>query len=231
MRNRTTMPQDRQASTDRTVEVVVARFREDASWVRGLGFPYVVYDKSGQPGPHALPNIGRESHTYLSHIVAKYPDFPDYTVFLQAGPFKHMGQGASPESLKERIEQNVRLGVKFTGFAYFKLKCDQQGRPHDMAAPEKKGLWKGWGKDIPVGEVYGKLFSGDVPETFLVTAPAGQFFVARERILARPKAFYERALKLVEDDPEDERNTGHAFERLWQVVYNGKTALNKEAYS
>lgn len=231
MRDRTTMPQDMQANTGQTVEVVVARFREDASWVHGLGLPCVVYDKSGLPGPHALPNIGRESHTYLSHIVGRYPDFSEYTAFLQADPFKHMGQGAGPQALGARIEQNMRLNVKFTGFAHFKLKCDRLGRPHGMAEPEKKGLWKGWGKDIPVGEVYGKLFAGEVPETFLVTAPAGMFFVARERILARPKAFYELALKLVADDPEDERNTGHAFERLWQVVFNGKTALTKEAYS
>jgi len=225
------MTQEIKPSAGQAVEVVVARYREDASWVPGLGFPCTVYDKSGQPGPRALPNIGRESHTYLSHIVVNYPEFPSYTVFLQAAPFRHMGQGACLESLKERIEQNARLGIQFTGFAYFKLKCDRLGRPHDMAAPEKKGLWKGWGKDIPVGEVYGKLFAGDVPEAFLVTAPAGQFFVSRERILARPKAFYEHALKLVEEDPEDERNTGHAFERLWQVVFNGRTALNKEAYS
>ncbi|MBI4804705.1 MAG: DUF3431 domain-containing protein [Desulfovibrio sp.] len=225
------MPQELLPGADQTVEVVVARYQEDASWVRGMGLPCVVYDKSGQPGPHALPNIGRESHTYLSHIVAQYPDYADFTVFLQADPFKHTGQGADTATLKARIEQNVRLQVKFTGFAHFKLKCDRLGRPHGMADPEKKGLWKGWGKDIPVGEVYGKLFSGDVPETFLVTAPAGQLFVCRERILARPKAFYERALKLVVDDPDDEHNTGHAFERLWQVVFNGNVALNREAYS
>ena len=27
------------------------------------------------------------------------------------------------------------------------------------------------------------------------------------------------------------RNTGHAFERLWQIVFIGKTALNKESYA
>ena len=106
-----------------------------------------------------------------------------------------MGQGASPEALKDRIEQNARLKMQFTGFAHFKLKCDRLGRPHGMAEPEKKGLWKGWGKDIPVAEVYGKLFAGEIPETFLVTAPAGMFFVARERILARPKAFLREGLE------------------------------------
>jgi len=211
-----------------SVEVVVARFREDVSWTRHLGLHCVVYDKSGEPGPLALPNIGRETHTYLTHIVRNWPDFADYTVFLQGSPFGHMGEGAGPETLKERIGQNVRLGVKFTGLAWFKLKCDRLGRPHDMAAPENEGRWKGWGRDILVGAVYAKIFAGDVPETFLVTAPAGMLFVSKERILARPKGFYERCLKLVEADPEDENNTGHAFERLWQVIFGGNTKLNKE---
>ena len=213
------------------VELVVARYREDIQWLERVPFPHMVYDKSGQTGPNALPNIGRESHTYLTHILRRYPDFPEYTAFLQGDPFGHMQEGAGPQWLAERIRQNVRLGVKFTGFAWFKLKCDRLGRPHGMADPEKQGRWKGWGNDIPVGEVYGELFVGDVPETFLVTAPAGMLFVARERILARSKCFYERCLKLIEADPEDEYNTGHAFERLWQVIFGGNSALNKEAIS
>ena len=212
---------------ERSVELVIARYREDASWVEGMGFPSVIYDKSGDPGPFALPNIGRETHTYLTHIVRRYPDFADFTIFLQADPFGHIGEAADPGSLTERIMQNVRMRINFTGFAWFKLKCDRLGRPHAMAEPENQGRWRGWGKDIPVGEVYAKLFAGEVPEMFLVTAPAGMLFVARERILARSKHFYERCLKLVEDDPGDERNTGHAFERLWQVIFGGDQSLNK----
>lgn len=211
-----------------TVEIVVARYGEDTSWTRGMGLPCLVYDKSGAPGPLSLPNIGRETHTYLTHIARRYPDLSDYTAFLQGDPFPHMGEGADARWLKARIEQNVRIGVKFTGFAWFKLKCDRLGRPHAMADPEREGRWKGWGKDIPVGEVYEKLFSGAAPETFLVTAPAGMLFVSRERILARSKAFYQRCLRLVESDPEDEFNTGHAFERLWQVIFGGDTTPERD---
>jgi hypothetical protein len=85
----------------------------------------------------------------------------------------------------------------------------------------------GFGRDIPVAEVYAALFAGPVPQQFLVTAPAGMFFVSRARILARPLALYRRALALVAADPDDAANTGHAFERLWQVLFNGDTALNR----
>lgn len=218
------------------IQVVVARYQEDVSWLEQLEMSSIVYDKSGDQkefivynGPRiGLPNIGRETHTYLTYIVRTYPDFQDYTVFVQGSPFFHMGPTAGPETLKTAILRNARMGVQFTGFAWYKLKCDRLGRPHDMAKPENQGRWLGWGKDIPVGEVYGTLFAGPVPERFLVTAPAGMLFVARARILARPLKFYKVALEHVEADPQDENNTGHAFERLWGVIFNGDTALNKE---
>ena len=31
-----------------------------------------------------LPNVGRESHTYLYHIINKYETLPEITVFIQA---------------------------------------------------------------------------------------------------------------------------------------------------
>lgn len=207
------------------VEVVVARYGEDVSWTAGLGYPVTIYDKSGRPGPLALPNIGREAHTYLTHIVRRYGSLAAYTVFVQGAPFEHMPAGATPASFADRIAQNVRLGVKFTGFAAFKLKCDRLGRPHDLADPARHGHRPGFGKDIPVGDVYARLFGEPVPETFLTPAPAGMLFVARERILARPLDFYRQALGLVAADPDDAQNIGHAFERLWQIVFRGKTKM------
>lgn len=212
------------------VELVLARYREDASWADNFAWPVTVYDKSGQPGPLSLPNIGRESHTYVTHIVRRYPEFPEYTVFVQADPFGHMGQGAGPETLAAAIERNMRLETQFTGLAWFKLRCDGLGRPHDMADPDNAGRWKGYGRDIPVGEVYAHLFDGPVPGTFLVTAPAGMLFVSAKRILARPLAFYTRCLRRIEADPEDAYNTGHAFERLWQIIFDGKTPHKNETH-
>ncbi|GFK94492.1 hypothetical protein NNJEOMEG_02338 [Fundidesulfovibrio magnetotacticus] len=216
-----------------SVELVIARYREDVSWLADMGLPATVYDKSGDPTPPEtfgavwtpLPNVGRESHTYLTHILARYPDFPDFTAFLQGDPFKHLSADgeADAAALKAAIERNVRLGSAFTGFAWFKLKCDRLGRPHAMDTPEARDRWKGRSRDIPVGAVYAELFAGDVPETFLATAPAGLLFVSKERILSRSKRFYKRCLQLILDDPDDARNTGHAFERLWQVIFNAKT--------
>lgn len=210
------------------VGAVIARYREDLSWIEDLCCTATVYNK-GQAeieGAIRLANTGRESHTYLTHIVRLYPDFPDFTVFLQGTPFFHMEEGADCSTLNSIIAQNMERNIPFKGFAWFRMVCDKQGRPHQMAAPEKKGKWLGWGKDIPVGYIYEQLFERPSPSKFIASAATGLFMVRKDRILTRPLSFYEKAISLLESDPQDAENTGHAFERLWQVIFNGSKAIN-----
>jgi hypothetical protein len=213
-----------------TIEVVVARYREDVSWLAALPWPAVVYDKSGTPGPHALPNVGRESHTFLHHILSRYPEFPDCTVFLQADPFPHLAPGTRPEGLARTIAELAARGVAFKGLADYTVRCDALGRPHHLRDELGRGKWAGWGRDIPVGELYAALFAGPVPESFHTRAPAGLLFVSSGRILARPRGLYARAMAAILADPQDAGNTGHALERLWSLIFNGYAALNKAAY-
>lgn len=69
------------------IEFVIAKYTEDTLWVKDLS-PYrvTIYDKSKGD----LPNIGREAHTYLHHIICNYDKLADITVFLQGNPFDHM---------------------------------------------------------------------------------------------------------------------------------------------
>lgn len=217
------------------VKVIIARYREDISWAADLGYDYVVYDKGGSSAVNArrLENIGREGHTYLTHIVREYDTLAPVNVFLQGNPFDHLDdqKKGSVEMLRSMIEDVVDRGVPFKGFAWFKLKCDRLGQPHDLRKPENQGRWSGWGKDIPLGDVFEALFDADFPKQLVATAPTGIFSVSGERIRTRPKAFYSYALGLIEQDPDDANNTGHAFERLWQHIFNGNIAWNKKDYS
>jgi len=216
------------------VKLIIARYREDITWVDSLGYDYIVYDKGGAPGISSvkLENFGREAHTYLTHIVREYDALSHINVFLQGNPFDHIGdQGRGDiNTLRSLIEDVADRGVPFKGFAWFKLKCDRLGQPHDLRKPENEGRWSGWGKDIPLGDVFEKLFDAEFPRQLVARAPTGIFSVTGERIQTRPKAFYEYALRLVERDPDDSNNTGHAFERLWQHMFNGNTAWNKSNY-
>ncbi len=77
-----------------TLELVVAHYHEDLRWLRRVPavFQKTIYSKAEPPPlqPHLpLPNVGREAHTYLHHIVSRYDSLADYTVFCQGKPFDH----------------------------------------------------------------------------------------------------------------------------------------------
>ncbi|BCS89010.1 DUF3431 domain-containing protein [Pseudodesulfovibrio sediminis] len=219
---------------EKRVAVIIAKYREDVSWADALGYDYLVYDKCDTPLSNAvqLENIGREAHTYFTHIIDNYDRLADMNVFLQGDPFDHIDdQGrASVDILQNMLRDVVERMVPFKGLAWFKLKCDRLGNPHDLRKPENKGRWSGWGGDIPVGALFEKLFGQPMPEQIVSRAPTGNFCVTGERIRTRPRAFYEYCLRLILADPDDEMNTGHAFERLWQHIFNGNTAWNRESY-
>lgn len=74
---------------------VIARFKEDLSWVEELNTDVVIYNK-GESFPFEypridVPNKGREAETYLKFILEYYKEIEksDAVVFLQGNPFDH----------------------------------------------------------------------------------------------------------------------------------------------
>ena len=87
----------------------MARFDEPLEWIDDYRkqAAFTVYDKSNSssPGSVRLPNVGRESHTYLHHIVSRYDDLADWTVFSQASPpsFGYKGHRSGGGHLSEGV--------------------------------------------------------------------------------------------------------------------------------
>jgi len=73
------------------VEIVVSRYDEPIGWldeyrtVAELSV-YQKGNRSDVAGAVPLPNVGRESHTFLHHIVSNYDNLANWTVFTQANP-------------------------------------------------------------------------------------------------------------------------------------------------
>jgi len=79
----------KQCRATAVVEVVLAQYHEDISWTTEYAAPgvcFTVYSKGEEPpvGAVRLPNVGRESHTFLHHIVHNYDTLAPWTVFSQA---------------------------------------------------------------------------------------------------------------------------------------------------
>ena len=88
-------------------QIVVAHYNEDLSWLGDKTSACAIYSKGGdksapQQTHEPLPNIGREGHTYLHHIVNHYDDLAKITVFLQGRIDDHV-----TISLNEMIERSL----------------------------------------------------------------------------------------------------------------------------
>ena len=74
------------------MEIVVSRYKEDVSWVNQLNYKTRVFNKNIEENhlfEHNLPNVGRETHTYLNYIIENYYNLPNHVAFIQGHPFDH----------------------------------------------------------------------------------------------------------------------------------------------
>ena len=74
------------------IEIVIAKYDEDITWANMYSNIISIYDKGSKPifstsslynNYIKLPNIGREAHSYLYHIVNNYHNLASITVFTQ----------------------------------------------------------------------------------------------------------------------------------------------------
>lgn len=79
-------------------KIVLARYRENIMWaVNKYHNKCIIYDKGNNLKAENCtiiprsnrPDYGRESETYLYHIISNYDNLDDYTIFSQGDPFKH----------------------------------------------------------------------------------------------------------------------------------------------
>lgn len=76
------------------IDLVVARYNEDVNWLKKVpkNINIILYNKGKDDIQFKfikLDNIGRESHTYLYHIINNYDKLADKTIFTQGDPFSH----------------------------------------------------------------------------------------------------------------------------------------------
>ncbi|MFD2572596.1 DUF3431 domain-containing protein [Spirosoma soli] len=196
------------------LELVVARYTENLNWLRKLptGLHTTVYDKSPDhsAGPAAivLPNIGREAHTYLHHIVSRYDTLAEWTVFCQGKPFDHAYD--FKKSLREFALNPIAISP--AGFRWL-------GHLIDTDDDQGERLFRPWSKNednrgLDLRSFHHALFDSDGPATYTFVLGA-QFAVHCDLVRRQPRAFYERALAVSINFPD----AAHCFERSWDLVF------------
>lgn len=203
---------------ENSMELVIAHYNENLNWLRGVPatIKKTIYSKAENEldiQHMSLPNIGREAHTYLHHLVSRYDSLTDYTIFCQGKPFDHaydfhttlrtLASGELPS------EPFVWLG-------------------HIIDTDTSDGnLFRQWSKNesnegLDLAGFHQNLFDKPGSETYPFALGA-QWIITRKLVQKQPKSFYQKAFDLSVSFP----HAAHCYERMWDKVF-GVEGISKE---
>lgn len=190
------------------VEYVIAHYNEDLTWLIPYADKAHVYHKGSLDLPpievaewSKLPNVGREGHTYLFHIVNHYDALADITFFLQGRISDHMFGRTMDDMLREVTTQ----GLSFFGELLSITNCPNATK------------WIQNLLDKPLLTFWKIVFKERAPDpAFFYTN--GCFAIRKEIIYHHPKEFYERLLETLSyaSDPME----GYFLEKMWYFMFD-----------
>ena len=209
-------------------QIVVARYEEDVSWLLPFKDITIIYNKGNFSNilnnfeVMKLENFGRESHTYLYHIINNYDNLAEKTIFFQGKINDH-----KILDIEEYFGNTDFIG-KFDNLSFNKLynHIDHYGK---------------WGIDYKNGNMLKcdyipiywlkKIIGIDLDqylekkdEKFKVVWGAN-FSISKKIILSKPKIFYQNILRYLEYHKNPE--IGHYLERTWYLIFMNKY-INKD---
>ena len=196
------------------VEVVVCRYGEDLAWTRNLprGIHLTIYDKSPKdqtpwPGSQPLANHSRDDFAWLHHLVERYEDLAELTVFAQGRPFDHAPDLHRIIRSYAQGEQDMKPDFAWLGFLW--ETDDARGRPSFVTwskNPERR--------ELNLEGFFQTLWGESAPEKVRYVG-GSQFALSKTAALRRSKAFYQKARDVSRTFPD----AAHAFERTWDRIF------------
>lgn len=213
------------AQSDKACALVLAQYNEDVAWAAAWAaeLDVFVYSKGGMPPPAfekhhiPLPNVGREAHTYLTHIIDNYDRLHEVTIFLQ-------GRIDDVEAYRAHQMRKYIEPARQFGFSASHLRVVQPPHWNDIKFLEMPK----YAPKIRSGALrrsingslleYAHRYFGKMP-LLAVSSYCGCFAASRAAIQQRPKEFYETLRATVDShaDPEE----AHFLERLWAHMFSG----------
>ena len=205
-----------------TIEFVVARYEEDVAWVNDW-VPYVeritIYDKSPVPmaSPHpkvrvvALPNVGREGHTYAHHLHECGGELCDTVVFTQGRFEDHLSRQEFDAMVggKERpTSQGLDIPWSRTPMQHFGWSVERNHQTTQQAMQPAS---------MTMAKFYLQFVADDlVPEDQVRWWPGAIFAASADNLKRHPRERYAaiRDQLAVGSNPE----TGHIMERFWRAL-------------
>jgi hypothetical protein len=213
-------------SQSSNIDIVVSRFNENIEYLNTEPFNQfniIVYNK----GPYeinylnnakilTLPNVGRESHTYLHHIITNYNNLPDIIIFLPGSCLAKNKKGLTYFKIKKVLE------TKSSVFGAFKEGINYEFSLEDNINSNKDNLIINTTHELVLcpERPFGKWFEKNFENTskFKGTSYNGVFAVHKKDITKFPISYYENLIKYLNDSENTE--CGHYFERSWPSIFD-----------
>lgn len=213
------------------VELIVARYNEDLKWTLEHPFnmfKYIVYNKGINEDfekTHViqvinLPNVGREGHTYLHHIIEHYDNLSNILVCFPGSVDLPHKKAKAARILNNIIKSDYKkayfLGIQVQSilkhFTEFKLNDYTVSHSQNLTINNENKLELC--KYRPYGKWY-KYFFGNSRAKWHTFC--GTFSVDKRDIIKHPKNRYNILLQTLTTSSNPE--AGHYIERSWGAIF------------
>jgi hypothetical protein len=212
---------------DNYFKLVIARYNEDITWSNIYSGNRVIYNKGPNinnfiltPGDkyQNIPNVGRESHTFIQYIIENYHNLPKYVGFSQGSLKDH---DWVRKKWGPKIFLNMLKEANINGFSSY-LTYDSNNKDwnlkfnYEIAKKYDKNVFN---SNITFFDFLKDLgIYGDFYNNKLKIYPSAFMVISKENILSRPKSYYEKIINYCNYhiNPIE----GHYFERTWAYIFN-----------
>jgi hypothetical protein len=213
------------------IQIVVSRFNETLDWLRDdpfNRFPVIIYNKGQNENFYrppllkevvSLTNVGRESHTYLYHIINNYDRLADITVFLPGSvelPHKYDRSKNVVNSASETNKTTLACQYDETFMEnekHFQIDNYESSNVNNREANPDNQL--NISKIRPFGKWYESLFKNDEKNNcFAINSILA---VSKHDIQQKPVDYYSDFIDTCNSHPNEE--TVHYLERSWYAMF------------
>ena len=205
-----------------SISLIIARYQEDISWLDDYNnMNKIIYNKGEKIISDKydkiinLRNVGRESHTWLYHIVNNYNNLDDINIFLQ-GRLDDLNCMAfrNPYDYLKIIDKYGFAVSRYGLLGPFHWQYNV-GIENDIKYKSQWDNFKISRSSIGFRKFAKQLFP-DIP-LFVATSYGGCFAVKKELIRKYDINFYTNLLNKLND--HNNPIEGHYLERLWCYMF------------
>tara|TARA_B100000965_G_C19514204_1_gene723361 strand:+ start:384 stop:1109 length:726 start_codon:yes stop_codon:yes gene_type:complete len=205
-----------------TKSLIISRYNEDISWLEEfVDFKIIIYNKGEKLSNNnfsnifEIPNVGRESHTWVYHIIKNYETLDDINIFLQ-GRIDDLDCMAykNPNEYIKRINKYGFVASRYgmLGPNHWDWNVGIENNPKYKKAWDKNEISKS-----KIGfKAFSKKLFPSIP-ILVSTSYGGCFAVKKESIKKYDLKFYKKLLESFNKSKNPIE--GHYMERLWCYMF------------